>query len=232
MGRYALGRYWERTDSSQQVEYRELFAAYVPNGYVNQLKTYTGAAISLVGSKPLNATDSVVTTKLAPHTGDAMVFDWRIRVRQDEHKVIDLVVGGVSYLKTLREQFTAIVARKGVGGLLDFLRKHATAKAANSSNEFRYIASKLRTTPAIDPPSKLVLRLKMDALVQDLGRHHDGERSFGMFELKLRYDALVRHTVALLQLKDPVLAAELKSLHTPLWWSLSNPDQFTELAVH
>ena len=95
MGRYALGRYWERTDSSQQVEYRELFAAYVPNGYVNQLKTYTGAAISLVGSKPLNATDSVVTTKLAPHTGDAMVFDWRIRVRQDEHKVIDLVVGGV-----------------------------------------------------------------------------------------------------------------------------------------
>lgn len=232
MGRYAMGRYWERANSSQQAEYNELFAAYVPNGYVDQLKAYNDAAISLVGSKPLGEEDSVVTTKLAPKKGDAMVFDWRVRAGDNNQKVIDLVVGGVSYLKTLREQFTAIAARKGVDGLLELLRKHAGAKAADAGSELQMLAGKLRTTPAIAPSSKLALKLKIDALVQDLGRHHDGERNFGIVELKSRFDALVRHTVALLRSEDPALAAELASLRRPLWWSLSDPAQFTELAVH
>lgn len=232
MGRYAMGRYWERANPSQQAEYNELFAAYVPNGYVDQLKAYNNAAISLVSSKLLGGDDSVVTTKLAPKTGDALIFDWRVRAGGDEQKVIDLVVGGVSYLKTLREQFTAIAARKGVDGLLELLRKHANAKTADAGNELQQLAGKLRTTPAIAPSSKLALKLKIDALVQDLGRHHEGERNFGMVELKTRFDALVRHTVALLRSEDPALAAELASLHQPLWWSLSDPVQFTELAVH
>jgi phospholipid transport system substrate-binding protein len=231
MGRYALGRYWEKADTDQQIEYSDLFAEYVPNGYMGQLKEYRGAKIALVKSLSITEFDSLVTTKLAPITGDAMIFDWRVRAQERQFKVIDLVVGGVSYLKLLRQQFTAIAGRNGIEGLLKLLRKHAAANAAQAGNKFRDLAARIGATEAINVSEKISLKSKVDALVQDLGRHHDGEGQFDIESLKQRFDSLFRNTVAMLEGRDPSLAAEIASMHPSLWRALKDPKHFVVVAM-
>ncbi len=231
MGRYALGRYWEKANSNQKNEYHDLFAEYVPNGYMGQLKDYSGADIALVKSRSLRGGDSIVTTALAPKGGDTMVFDWRVRTDKEHSKVIDIVVGGVSYLKMLRQQFTAIAASQGIEGLLALLRKHAAANAATTGKQFRDLADKLRTTDAIDTATKFSLKTEVDDLVADLGRHHDGVREYDLESLKQRFDRLVFGVVAMLKTGDPSLAADMASMRPALWQALKDPKHFVVVAL-
>ncbi len=231
MGRYAMGRYWQKADAKQQSEYNLLFAEYVPNGYMGQMKEFRGADIALVKSRSISNDDTIITTSLAPKSGDTMTFDWRVRAQSEQFKVIDLVVGGVSYLKMLRQQFTSIAARGGVEGLLNLLRKHAKAKAADTGEEFRALADRLRSTDAIGFTTKVSLKSKVDALVTDLSRHHEGESDSDIDSLKQRFDKLIRSAINMLRDGDPSLAEDMASIHPTLWRALKDPEEFVVVAM-
>ncbi len=149
MGRFALGPFWKKADPKQIIEYNELFAAYVPNGYVGRLSNYRDADFALVRSRSLNGSDTVVTTRLAPKNGDALALDWRVRENAHKYKVIDLIVGRVSYLKTLRQEFTSIAARIGIEGLLNLLRQHAVSNGAAVKESSRSLAARRSIAAAI-----------------------------------------------------------------------------------
>jgi len=170
MGRFALGRFWKKAAPKQITEYNELFAAYVPNGYVGRLSEYQGAEFALVKSRNLSGSDSVVTTRLAPKKGDVIVFDWRVREKNSQYKVIDLMVGSVSYLKTLRQEFTSVAARNGIEGLLDLLREHATANTTGADQRKQSIAESRRASNAIVAATKISLQAKLAVLVAGFRR--------------------------------------------------------------
>lgn len=231
MGRYAMGRYWDKAEAGQRTEYTELFAEYVPNGYISRLSEYRDAAIALVKSRALAEGDALVTTRLQPQNGDPLTFDWRVRAQDQQFKVIDIVFGSVSYMKTLREQFTSIAARNGVDGLLDLLRKHTVKNAAAGDKEFQNLASKLRETDAIDTATKLSLKVKVDRLITDLERHHDGDTGEELDTLKQRFDRLIENVVALLAERNPSLATDIAVMQRPLWRALRDPDRFVVVAM-
>lgn len=149
MGRFAMGRFWKKADLEQKTEYNDLFAAYVPNGYVGRLSEYRDAGFELIKSRKLGGADSIVTTRLTPKEGDAITFDWRVRDQGSRYKVIDLMVGSVSYLKTLRQEFTTVAARSGIEGLLELLRQHAAANAPNAAPNPQSSATPLHDSPVV-----------------------------------------------------------------------------------
>tara|TARA_R110001606_G_scaffold118060_1_gene248227 strand:- start:974 stop:1900 length:927 start_codon:yes stop_codon:yes gene_type:complete len=231
MGRFALGGYWQKADAVQQSEYRSLFADYVPNNSMEQLKGYRGASIVVISSRLVEDGDSMVMTSVAPQNGEKVVFGWRIRAYQQGYKIIDIVSGGASYLTTLRQQFTAIASRNGIDGLLELLRKQSAAQAADAGGEFDDLAANLRATAAISPMSKLDLKRRTDALVSEISLYHDGARQYDISRLKSQFDALIQHVVTLLQLGDPSLAAAIEGQRNALWSSLSDPEQFAVVAM-
>lgn len=164
MGRFALGPFWKQADTEQRAEYNDLFATYVPNGYMGRLSEYRGADFVLVKSRNLSGSDAVVTTRLAPKQGDPIVFDWRVRETNSQYKVIDLMVGSVSYLKTLRQEFTSVAARNGIEGLLDLLRQHAAANAADTGRDGASHAASRRASAAIVSATKFGLQSAVIAM--------------------------------------------------------------------
>ena len=228
MGRYAMGAYWPKASDAQQREFRLLFAEYVPAGYADQLAAYHKAEIAVIRSETVKDGDAMISTRVMTPSGEESVLHWRVRSKVAQHKVIDIVAGGVSYLSMLRTEFTAYTAKNGIDGMLDMLRTRTAAKA---SSDIDGIAAKMRATGAIGMSSKLAIKRKIDTLVDDLGRYHGGEAQLQITSLKTRFDSLIQSVVSLLQSGDPSLAAEIELLHTPLWGKLSDPRQFAVVAM-
>jgi phospholipid transport system substrate-binding protein len=53
---------------------------------------------------------------------DGVELDYRLRQRDGEWKVIDVVIEGVSLIANFRSQFREVVGQKGPDGLLEQMR--------------------------------------------------------------------------------------------------------------
>ena len=79
---------------------------------------------SVSGTRP--ARRDVLVGSLFPRPdGRNLPVEWRVRQRKGEARVIDIMVGGTSFMLLKREEFTAIIDRDGPDGLLAFLRRNA-----------------------------------------------------------------------------------------------------------
>jgi ABC-type transporter MlaC component len=56
-------------------------------------------------------------------------IEWRVRVEHGTATIIDVLPEGVSLVLTYRSEFDEVIARSGMGGLLDELRNRAAARA-------------------------------------------------------------------------------------------------------
>lgn len=70
--------------------------------------------------------DLLVRVRFPRPNGDTLPTDWRIRDFGDRgHLVIDVMVGGASFLQLKRDEFSAIAAQGGGDALLAHLRENA-----------------------------------------------------------------------------------------------------------
>lgn len=130
IGRYVLGTAWRKATAEQQATYLQLFREWVLRTYSRRLGGYTGQAFEIVGAKPLGTTDAIVDTKISRPSGPPILAGWRVRNTGGDHKILDVMVQGVSMVVTQRSEFRAVVGRQGVDGLIEILRLQVTKFAA------------------------------------------------------------------------------------------------------
>lgn len=138
IGRFSLGRHWRTATPSQKTAYQKAFRAYVMRTYAYRLTAYSGETFAVVGSRVSGSRDSIVRTHIARPAGPALAVDWRVRKTRAGLRVIDVVVEGISMAVTHRQEFAAIVQRRGIDALIATLgskaaepRKVASLPAAN-----------------------------------------------------------------------------------------------------
>ncbi len=72
---------------------------------------------------------SLVSTKIDRPEGEPISAVWRIRNKDGQYKVLDIVIEGVSMAITLRHEYGAVVKTEGVDGLIAIMREK-TARLA------------------------------------------------------------------------------------------------------
>ena len=133
IGRFALGKAWRKATPEQRQEYQRLFAEWVLRTYSRRLGGYSGQSFKIVKAAPLGKKDAVVFTEIGRSSGPPLKAAWRVRGNANGHKILDVIVQGVSMLATQRSEFAALVHRQGLEGLIDSLRMQVTKFAARSS---------------------------------------------------------------------------------------------------
>lgn len=126
IGRWVLGRYWRAASEDQRDEYLQLFEELIVATYVDRFTRYSGEEISVVRTVRNNDKDTLVYSLISrPQVGDPISVGWRVRGRQGQFKIIDVVVEGVSMGQTQRAEFASVIRRNGgtVEGLLRQLRQ-------------------------------------------------------------------------------------------------------------
>jgi phospholipid transport system substrate-binding protein len=124
VARLILGRHWRTADQAQQQRYIELFRTYALDNLANRLHLFQGNEFEITGARAAGSSDAVVATRIRTVEGRPLQVDWRLRDRDNGTLVaIDVIVEGVSLIVSLRSEFSSVIERRGMDGLLDELQR-------------------------------------------------------------------------------------------------------------
>jgi len=125
IGRFAMGRHWRSASKDQQAEYQKLFKDMVVRVYASRFSEYKGQGFDVVSSRADGKKDYLVSSYIVPGNGSKIKLDWRLRHKNGQYKVIDIIIEGVSMSLTQRSDFSSVIQRGGgkIDVLLDHLRK-------------------------------------------------------------------------------------------------------------
>ncbi len=121
IARFVLGRYWRSATPDQRDSYVDLFGKFVIKSYSRHLGGFTGSSFDIVGAEPIGKSDFLVTTILRRKTGSPFKAGWRVRLIDNKHKIIDVIVEGISMAVSQRQEFGSVLKRNGVERLLQIL---------------------------------------------------------------------------------------------------------------
>ncbi len=122
IARFTLGRNARTATKAEVSAYHSLFDDYVIQAYASRLTAYAGEKINVRNARTAGTKDILVTTEIKnPDSGQAFLAEWRVRPRGPVFRVIDIKIEGISMVITQREEFSAIIKRKGMNGLIKTL---------------------------------------------------------------------------------------------------------------
>ena len=133
IGRFAMAANWRRLSDAQKEEYRGLFSEYVLQTYSRRLESYSGEEFRIISAHGAAEGDVVVQTKIVPRQGEPLEAGWRIRQMDGKLKIVDVVVGGVSMAVTQRQEFSSVIASRGIEGLFAALRSRVGPNSPKKS---------------------------------------------------------------------------------------------------
>jgi phospholipid transport system substrate-binding protein len=135
ISKFVLGRYWRTADETQRGEFQKLFEDFIVVSYSVRFSEYRGEAFKVAGSNVESGGTVLVHSKIDMPTSEDIRVDWRLRGRDGEFVIVDIIVEGVSMAVTQRSEFASVIQnRGGVDGLLEALRTK-NAQSANNNAE-------------------------------------------------------------------------------------------------
>ncbi len=137
MSRLVLARSWKRFSTPQKREFVEQFKLYLANSYGARIDRYDQEEVEIFDERREPRGDMTVRTRVLGGEFNGVIIDYRLRNREGEWRVIDVVIEGISLVSNYRDQFKEVLARGGPDHLLEQLRKknEAGSKAAPAASE-------------------------------------------------------------------------------------------------
>ena len=111
IGMYTLGSYRKVLSEDQKEEYHVLFKQYFLKTFSSRLAEYSNPEIEVRSKKKLNENYTMVSSVLVSTDQRPEVnIDWRIYTKNpDNLKIRDLVIEGLSLVRTQKEEFASII---------------------------------------------------------------------------------------------------------------------------
>ncbi len=131
IGRFVLGKYWRTATPEQKADYQRLFTRFVIKTYAARIGGFSGTTFKVTKTVPVGEEDVLVTTQIDRPSGAPLVAGWRVRLIEGQHKIIDVMVEGISMAATQRQEFSSVVKSRGLAGLLEILRARTQTLAAS-----------------------------------------------------------------------------------------------------
>ena len=134
VGRFVLGRHWRTATKEQRREYMAIFVDFIVRVYASRFDSYGGELFTARSVIDDESGDKIVRAQIVrPSGGDPIGVDFRVRMRDEGYRVIDVSVEGISMLHTHRVEFASVVNRKGIDGLLSDLRARVEAPVGDAA---------------------------------------------------------------------------------------------------
>lgn len=138
IGKWTLGRHWNRATPEQRREYLRLFEDFVVLAEVKRFRKYTGGRVNVIRAAVNTENAATVYTEAVREQDNTRInINWRVGRQGDVYKITDVVVEGTSMSQTMRSDFGATIRKRGnsVAGLIDDLRDKVSALEAEVNRE-------------------------------------------------------------------------------------------------
>jgi ABC-type transporter MlaC component len=123
----ALGKHWRRADNQQRERFIELFRDLQIRTYAGAFKSFSGEQITLAQTRFNQRGDrALVKGQLVQSNGQNVPLDFRLyQTRDNQWRVYDAVVAGLSMVKTYRSQLSEQLQSMSMDELLAQMEQQA-----------------------------------------------------------------------------------------------------------
>jgi phospholipid transport system substrate-binding protein len=122
IGRFVLGRYWNRLQNQERDVFLSLFKDVIIQTWSRRFSDYNGQTINVTGTLPDGEYGIVVNSVINGNTGVKYSLQWRLRQRDEGLRIVDIIVEGISMAITYRQDYSSIIRKNGgIDSLLDQL---------------------------------------------------------------------------------------------------------------
>ena len=111
ISKFVLSKTWKNATNDQKERYIQAFKDYFINSYANKLDQYSGEQVEVVDAE--EAGKYVIVNSFIYREGtDTLKINlkWRLLNRDNEIKIIDLNIEGISLIIAQREEFQSFLA--------------------------------------------------------------------------------------------------------------------------
>jgi phospholipid transport system substrate-binding protein len=129
--RLVLGRHWRTATPEQRQRFIDAFYGSLMTNYGDAMIEFTGDRIRVLPSTVApDATSAVVRTEVKRSNGQKIPVNYSMRKTGQGWKAWDVVIEGISYVKSFREDFGAEIDQKGIDAVIQRLESQNRQGAA------------------------------------------------------------------------------------------------------
>ena len=126
--RLVLGRHWTPATPEQRQRFIDGFYHALLTNYGTALLDFTGDRLKVFPYKgDAAATNATVRTQVRKDDGSTVAVNYSLR-RTDKWMAWDVIIEGISYVKSFRDDFGAEIDQKGLDAVIERLEKQGKAK--------------------------------------------------------------------------------------------------------
>lgn len=122
LSKRTLGLNWNKLNPEQRKEFVELYKSLLEDTYIDRITSYTNEEVRFTKEVPLSENTVEVQSIVISRAGEVPIY-YRVIKKDNEWKVYDVVIEGVSLITNYRTQFREILGNNPPEKLLDILRK-------------------------------------------------------------------------------------------------------------
>jgi phospholipid transport system substrate-binding protein len=134
LSRLVLARNWSKFTEAQRAEFMDQFKEHLSMTYGRNVENYQNEKVTILGAREEAKGDWTVKTKIVRGGPNDILVDYRLRQRDGQWRIIDVIIEGVSLVSNFRSQFQDVVASGGPDRLISLLRdKNAKGEPLKTS---------------------------------------------------------------------------------------------------
>jgi len=133
MARRSLGMHWRKRTAQEREEFVGIFSDLLERSYRNKIEHYTDQEI-IYSAERVDGKYGVVSTAISDRRENVEIpIDYRVVRRNDQWKVYDVVIDGISLISNYRSQFNRIIQRGSFAELVKKMRVKQETELAEES---------------------------------------------------------------------------------------------------
>jgi phospholipid transport system substrate-binding protein len=119
-----LGQYARKATPAQRVAFTHAFYNALTHRYAEGLLAYTRGAVKVLPARgPLDKSRTLVRTRVRLNNGKDLSVDYVFRkTSSGQWKAYDVLIEGISYITSYRNQVAAEIQKEGIDGLIKQLK--------------------------------------------------------------------------------------------------------------
>lgn len=122
--RLVLGKHWADATPEQREHFANAFYHTLVDNYGAALAEFTSDRLKVFPTKvDPNSDRATVRTEVTRDNGDKVPVSYSLRKTPDGWKAWDVVIEGISYVKSFREDFGAAIDQQGLDAVIERIEK-------------------------------------------------------------------------------------------------------------
>lgn len=123
LAKLALGKNWNKASNEQKIEFVDQFRTLLIRTYGKSLQEFKDQTINFSPLRESAGEERVVVkSEVLQSGGPTIPVDYRMRLKEGEWKVYDIIIDGVSLVTNYRGTFAQEMRKGGMEAVLEMLR--------------------------------------------------------------------------------------------------------------